>query len=354
MLQFVHAIQRPPEGPRGIPQVEQEVAGDSPRLRPEEEPVLRQDVWTAEDGSGSSGAHRRPESREGWATPEAGSLPQVRSVLLSGSGAPRLRGAVGCAVAVPPVSSVGGCSPAEGWTDNGATAVRIQRPEGDASAHTGTAGCVGTDGSEAQAGSAMIKEVDPPRVATFVEQWHYSNRMPTGKNVAFEWIVDGELYAVAVYGIGVNPYQAQFLGVTDRELIELKRLCRVEPRNDAYPLTMFLAECHRRLRTVGYRMVVSFSDPDHSHHGGIYRAANFQHAGKSNPEWHLVGADGEVRHRRFAFRYARRNKITVGDARSELGVKRVQTAPKDRWVLRLRGRSSAPRQNEVGTQSTWL
>ena len=81
--------------------------------------------------------------------------------------------------------------------------------------------------------------------------------------------------------------------------------------------------------------VVAFADPEQGHEGTVYKAAGFAHEGMSNAEWHLIGEDGEKRHRRFAFRMARRNGITVAEAREALGMKRVETAPKHRWVLRL-------------------
>jgi len=174
----------------------------------------------------------------------------------------------------------------------------------------------------------------------FIEAWHYSNCVPTGKNIFFAWFDDNlELYAVADYGIGVNPYQAPFLAtatglpVTTGALVELKRLCRSEPKQDGFPLTSFLAECHRQLVKLGYEYVVSFSDPEWGHDGGVYKAANFVHLGQTNPEYHLVDVEGVVRHRRYAFRYARRHDVPLAQAREELGVQRIKTRPKDRWFL---------------------
>ena len=172
----------------------------------------------------------------------------------------------------------------------------------------------------------------------FIERWHYSGRCPTGKNIFFGGYINGELYCVSDYGIGVNAYQSSFLSretghvVTDSNLLELKRLCRSEPRQN-WPLTQFLSQCHKTLKAQGYKYIVSFSDPEHGHNGGIYRAANFQHIGQSSPEFHLVDENGEKRHRRYAFRYARRNGIDVAEARDRLGVSRQKTAPKDRWFL---------------------
>lgn len=175
--------------------------------------------------------------------------------------------------------------------------------------------------------------------ARMVEAWHYSKRMPTGKNICFGWWIGEELYAAAVYGIGVNPYQSEFVRTmfgwtfADRELLELKRCVRIEPAVGSAPLTKFLSLCHRWLAKNGYKVIVAFSDPEAGHVGTLYRAGGWIDAGQTNAEWHLVESDGTRRHRRFAFRYARRNDVSISDARNALGCTRVKTAPKRRFVI---------------------
>jgi hypothetical protein len=191
-----------------------------------------------------------------------------------------------------------------------------------------------------------IEQIGHKKASAFIQKWHYSCKCPTGKNIFFGWfsgcdIFTRELYAVADYGIGVNPYQAQSLSklsgynVTNETLLELKRLCRIEPKNIEIQLTQFIAGCHKILKSNGFRFIVSFSDPAYNHNGGIYKAANFIHLGKTNPENHAIEQDGTVRHRRYYFRYARRKGITVAQARKELGLKLIKTLPKDRWFLPL-------------------
>jgi hypothetical protein len=190
-----------------------------------------------------------------------------------------------------------------------------------------------------------IKIIDHKLAKNFIENWHYSNRCPTGKNIFFGlYITDshGEwLYAVADYGIGVNPYQAQSLSkltgrdVKSTELLELKRLCRLEPKIDSIQLTWFISRCNRILKNKGYKYIVSFSDPTYGHTGGIYRAANFIYLGKTNAETHTVDSNGVIRHRRYYFRYAERNNVTVKQAREELGLELKKTLPKDRWFIKL-------------------
>jgi len=89
------------------------------------------------------------------------------------------------------------------------------------------------------------------------------------------------------------------------------------------------------LKKEGYRFIISFSDPTYGHDGGIYKAANFENIGKTNAETHAVDTEGNIRHRRLYFRYARREGIDVARARVELGLSLVKTIPKDRWLISL-------------------
>ena len=188
--------------------------------------------------------------------------------------------------------------------------------------------------------TTTLEEITIDIARPFIEKWHYSGCVPTGKNIFLGWYTRETLYAVANYGIGVNPYQASFLAretgyeVTKKNLLELKRLCRTEPIMEELPLTAFLSRCHKLLKR-DYSFIVSFSDPSHGHSGGIYRAANFTHLGVTNPEYHTVDKNGNIRHRRYYFRYARRKEITMEQAREELGLQRIKTMPKDRWFLAL-------------------
>jgi hypothetical protein len=154
--------------------------------------------------------------------------------------------------------------------------------------------------------------------------------MPTGKNISYGLSLNGQLYAVIVYGTGVNPYQANFLGVSS--CIEIKRLCRSEPRLD-YPLSRFISRTAKMVRReYPYDCIVALADPEHGHYGTIYKASGFTLHGMTNAEWHLEDNAGERRHRRYAFRHARRNGNSLGESRRQLGVSRVKTAPKFRWI----------------------
>ncbi len=178
-----------------------------------------------------------------------------------------------------------------------------------------------------------IRTINQLTAKLWVERWHYSHRIPTGKNLCYGLNVKGKLYAVIVYGIGVNPRQAEFLKV--HNVIEIKRLCRSEPRLN-YQLSRFIRITARMVaKEMQYDCIVAFADPEYGHEGIVYKASGFLLEGRTNAEWHTVDNEGTVRHRRYAFRYARRNNISIEDARKQLGLSRQQTKAKYRWVLRI-------------------
>ena len=175
-----------------------------------------------------------------------------------------------------------------------------------------------------------IMPIKNQTAAGWVNKWHYSHRIPTGKNICYGLYADANLYAVIVYGIGVNPYQASFLGV--KRVLEIKRMCRSEPRLD-FPLSRFIALTSKMVRKeYPYDCLIAFADPEQGHEGTVYKASGFRLHGLTNPEWHLIDEHGQKRHRRFAFRHARRNGITIQESRETLKLTRVQSKPKFRWV----------------------
>jgi hypothetical protein len=175
-----------------------------------------------------------------------------------------------------------------------------------------------------------IRKIDHAEATLWVETWHYSRRMPTGKNICYGLFLSDQLYAVIVYGIGVNPYQARSLGV--ERILEIKRLCRSEPRLD-YPLSRFISLTAKLVRReYPYDCLVALADPEHGHYGTVYKASGFTLHGMTNAEWHLEDEAGERRHRRYAGRHSERNDISIAESREQLGVIRVQTQPKYRWV----------------------
>jgi hypothetical protein len=189
-----------------------------------------------------------------------------------------------------------------------------------------------------------VREITRADAKAFVAEHHYSGTVPTAVAVTYGAFVHGRLYAVAMYGFGANPNAiatfrrlSGILHLHRFNTLELSRLCRRGSRGKArLQLTAFIARCHRLLtRDHGIRFVISYSDPEHGHDGGIYKAANFQSMGETQPERHGVDATGKPVHRRKWYRVQGRDGVTAAQARATLKTRKVKSAPKNRWLIRL-------------------
>lgn len=195
--------------------------------------------------------------------------------------------------------------------------------------------------------SSKVRRASLAEARPFIERWHYSKSCPAGMNIFFGFehgqmadLFSQEFYAVACYGISSSPQIHKSLSrqtgrkVTLSNLLELRRLCRREPAEEI-PLTWFLSQCHRRLKQKGYKFIVSFSDPDFGHNGGIYRAANFVHLGKTKSEVHFFEPDGRFIHRKTLTNQAAAIGSTVQNVVAEKNLQPASSSPKDRWFLQI-------------------
>lgn len=210
-----------------------------------------------------------------------------------------------------------------------------------------------------------VKKIDRKIADPFVKAHHYSERLTSGGGRYFGGYTNDELYCVAQYArppaqMVTKEKAGEFLkkltdcDVTADNHLELVRLCRsggwregdwTEP---LIPMTWFVAKCHKFLKKEGIRFILSFSDPAFGHEGTIYKAANFTNLGKSAPVYHVKDKDGNLRHRRVAYRYKENFNhktygakpwpdwcMSIAEARNLLGFETVRTQPKDRWFLKL-------------------
>lgn len=117
-----------------------------------------------------------------------------------------------------------------------------------------------------------------PAAVYAITNWHYSQRMPAGKLIHYGAWEHGQYIGTVIYGRGASPPLYQSFDLDPTELVEL---VRVALTTHTTPVTQIVAETIRQLRTTnpGLRLIVSFADPDHGHHGGIYQAGNWIYTG---------------------------------------------------------------------------
>lgn len=188
-----------------------------------------------------------------------------------------------------------------------------------------------------------IRRITQAEARTVVDIYHYSRNVPAGKNVHFGWFLEGELYAVASYGIGANNnlprYLAKVTGlpVENKNLFELKRLARKGSKEEKIiPLSKLLSVSHRSLRDDGIRYIVSYSDPDYNPAGGIYAASGFTLLGMTAAETDIITDKGLKIGRRTLLHWRNAHgHPSIAEACATLNYSVAKTPPKKRWFLAL-------------------
>lgn len=175
-----------------------------------------------------------------------------------------------------------------------------------------------------------------------VLRWHYSQTMPVGKLVTLG-VWEHERYTGAVaFGRGAQPQLGAQFGLAQTELCEL---VRVALRDHKHHVSQIVAAALRQLRTTnpGLRAVVSFADPAHGHHGGIYQAGNWLYMGHSETQTEYL-VNGERVHERTLSSLLKARAHTRRDGESRLDwlrrtrdprAQRVTVPSKHRYVYPL-------------------
>lgn len=159
-----------------------------------------------------------------------------------------------------------------------------------------------------------------------VENWHYSQTMPIGKLVKIGVWEGDEFVGCVVFGRGASPQIGTPYKLRQTEICEL---VRVAIKSHSWPVSRILSIALKMLlRSMpGIRMVVSFADPQHGHHGGVYQANGWVYAGASTPKPLLVLSNGDTRHNRL---YMGKNKQPI-----PRGAKWSQSTAKHRYLMPL-------------------
>ena len=105
--------------------------------------------------------------------------------------------------------------------------------------------------------------------------YHYSKRIPMGKNVAYSVFNDkNEFCGVVVYGYPASPNLVSQFNLKNGQLLELRRVALNSKQN----ITSQVLGISMRLikkDCPSVKMLVSYSDKAQNHYGTIYQATNW-------------------------------------------------------------------------------
>lgn len=130
-----------------------------------------------------------------------------------------------------------------------------------------------------------------------MEHWHYSKCMPAGKTVKIGVWEDGAFIGAIIFSKGAAPQSHCPYGITNTEICELTRVSLRSDHKCAVTRVVAIGIRMLRKQSPGLRLIVSYADPAHGHHGGIYAGGGWTYTGETAPCTHYVFvATGEAAH----------------------------------------------------------
>jgi hypothetical protein len=131
-----------------------------------------------------------------------------------------------------------------------------------------------------------------------VENWHYSESMPAGKLVKVGAWENGKFIGVVLFGRGANNNIGKPYGLNQTATCELVRIALTKHLTPVSKITA-IAIRFLKANSPGLRLIISYADPLHGHHGGIYQAGNWIYCGTSQAQQGAMH-NGKIMHKRTA------------------------------------------------------
>ena len=124
------------------------------------------------------------------------------------------------------------------------------------------------------------------------EKWHYSRCVPMPPIVKIGVWEDEKFVGVVLFSRGASPALGAAYGLSQLECCELTRVALRDHKN---PVSRIISIAIRFLKKSndGLRLIVSFADPSHGHHGGVYQAGGWIYSGDSDEKTDFIAPDGK-------------------------------------------------------------
>ena len=173
--------------------------------------------------------------------------------------------------------------------------------------------------------SLRLDWIDVSAARYAVVRWHYSRSLSSARNVYIGVWEDSNFIGAVVFGIGAGAATSGLRFGMDRtgNVAELTRIALRRTHKSTVSRIVAIAVRMLRKQSPGLRLLISFADPAHGHHGGIYQAAGWLYAGRTKPDVQYKLGRKWVHHR------------TATSSGSAAGLPSRPTSAKHRYLLPL-------------------
>lgn len=167
-----------------------------------------------------------------------------------------------------------------------------------------------------------------------VKRWHYSRSLPAGKLFIRGVWEDGGFVGVVIFSRGAVHTLGKPFGLEQTECVELTRIAL---GRHVAPVSRIVAAALRDLKAANpdIRLVISYADPEHGHHGGIYQAGNWVYLGQGTAAPPQFVIHGKRYHHRSIV--AKRWRLSLDWLRANVDphARQITVVPKHKYVMPL-------------------
>jgi hypothetical protein len=139
---------------------------------------------------------------------------------------------------------------------------------------------------------------------------------------------NGDFIGAVIFSRGASPSLLNPYRLAQTEGCELTRIALTKHVTPVSKIIR-IALTFLKKQSPGMRLVISFADPSHGHHGGIYQATNWIFCGQSAPTKQYVRPDGKMLHNR---------QVSPTGVRKQYGRYRVVPKPDECRIVELPGK----------------
>lgn len=167
------------------------------------------------------------------------------------------------------------------------------------------------------------------------ENWHYSGCLAVGKLVKVGAWENGKYIGVVIFARGANHNMSKPYGLGQDQCVELVRVALTSHFTPVSKI-MSLAIKFLKRTNEGIRLVVSYADIDHGHHGGIYQATNWIYEGVFNQgarQGFVI--NGRLRHNKSVHSLGVKQSLAEVKKHLDQNAKEVFTKGKHKYLMPL-------------------